>query len=86
MYNIQYGVFFMPKSTIFQEKKIDAQKALNIKVPKELHEKLEKIKKELSETAPNLSFNLSAICTRALQNAARKAERELESLKQERHG
>ena len=75
----------MPKETVFQEKKIDTQKGLNIKVPKELYEQLGKIKKELAETAPNLNFNLSAICTRALQSAARKAERELESMKQEKH-
>lgn len=68
---------------VLQSAKANETKSLTLKLPAALHQELQDFKAELHRVAPNLIFNASAICAEALEDALKKARKELEALKAE---
>lgn len=71
---------------ILQSTETAKTKSITLKLPAALHQELQEFKAELHRVAPNLIFNASAICAEALEDALKKARKELEALKAEQGG
>ena len=71
---------------VLQSKETDKSKTLTVKLPARLYEELQAFRAELGRVAPHLLFNASALCAEALEEALKRARKELEQLQAEPSG
>jgi hypothetical protein len=68
---------------VLQAKEAEKSKTLAIKLPARLYDEIQAFKAELGRVAPHLMFNASALCAEALEEALKRARKELEQLQAE---
>ena len=69
------------KASIFESrKKKSVEKRIPLSIPVELYEEIEKVKERLKKSAPDMRFNVNALCVETLTRAVKKANKELDEL------
>jgi hypothetical protein len=63
--------------SILQPREADATRSITLKLPLPLVQELQQFQADLARQAPQLSFNVNAICAEALRQALRQARQEL---------